>query len=376
MPATVSYQKSVHFQKHSGHLQLFIPGPTEVAPEVLAAFAQPQIGHRTPEFKQLLGDIGAGIQRMLNTQAFVFFAPTSATGMWEGVSKNLVKKRALNLYCGSFGERWHDATVSNGIPGDTFGVELGKGISVDFAREKLKTADYDVLTIVHSETATSALMPIPELVRMVRAEFPEVLVCVDGVSSVAGIPIDFDAWDLDVLLFGYQKCFAMPAGMATAVVSERAMERARSKQHRGYLLDFVLGKKKADQGETISTPNIAAMLALRFQLARMEAEGFENRYARHRAMAETTWRYVEQFWDYDMEPGYRSLTVTSVKNSRGADIGAMLSELKRRGLNVSNGYGPLKGKSFRVGHMGEWGVEDMVALFNEINDVLGLPAFE
>lgn len=377
MPHETTSKKTLHFQNHSGHTQLFIPGPTEVAPDVMEAFATPQIGHRTPEFKELYQAVTDGLRSVLKTDGFVFIAPTAATGMWEGAVRNTVKKGVLNINCGAFSGRWHKVSTDHcGLPGEDWDLGWGGTLDLEELRKRLQSGNFDTVTMVHNETSTSGMYPVEAVARLIRAEFPDVLLLVDAVSSMSGVPIEFDAWGIDVLLAGMQKCFALPAGMAVAAVSTRALERARTIPHRGYLMDFVLGHEKDLAHQTISTPNIAAMFGMRKVLENIAAEGLENRFARHRAMAELTWRYTEAFWDYYIPEGYRSLTVTAIKNSRGVDIAALCATLKERGIGLSNGYGKLKGETFRIGHMGDWGVEDIHLLLNEINDVLGLPAFD
>lgn len=367
-------KRPVRFKKNSGHVQLFIPGPTEVAPDVMEAFATPQIGHRTPEFKDLYNAVRSGLRTVLKTEGFVFIAPTSATGMWEGASRNTVKKGCLNIDCGAFSNRWHKVTTDHcGLPGENMAIGWGGILDVDDVRKKLQTGAFDTVTMVHNETSTSGMYPIKDVAAMIRNEFPDVLILVDAVSSMTGVDIAFDEWGLDVLLAGMQKCFALPAGMAIAAVSERTLERAKTIPHRGYLLDFVLGKEKDEASQTISTPNIAALFGMRKVLENILEEGLENRFQRHADMAELVWKYTAEHWGFYIPEGYRSHTVTAVKNTRKVDIAKLCSDLKGRGIGLSNGYGKIKGETFRIGHMGDWGVEDIRLLLNEINDVLKLP---
>jgi aspartate aminotransferase-like enzyme len=193
------------------------------------------------------------------------------------------------------------------------------------------------------------------------------MILVDSVSGLSGAPLAFDDWDLDVALTSSQKAFALPAGLAFAAVSDRALERAAQIEHRGYYFDFLLLEKYLKRNQTPATPAISLMYALDQQLDDMLAEGMENRYARHRAMRDRTISWAEEH-DFTLfaAKGYESPTVTCLNNDRGIDIGALNQYLRSQGMIISNGYGPLKGKNFRIAHMGDTQMEDLEELLSAI----------
>jgi len=184
------------------------------------------------------------------------------------------------------------------------------------------------------------------------------------------VEIQSAAWGLDVVVTSSQKCFALPPGLAFAAVSDRALERARSISHRGWYFDFLLLERYITQNTTPATPAISLLFALEAQLQRMTAEGLESRFARHARMAARAQAWAaEQFTLFAAE-GFRSKTLTAIHNTRQIDIPALNAHLSAHGMAIANGYGPLKGKTFRIGHMGEIQPADLETLFAHIDEFL------
>ena len=238
----------------------FLPGPTEVHPEVLAAMARPMIGHRGPEMSGLLAEVDPMLRRLFGTKRPVYISTSSATGFMEAAIRNLSRRRVLCLVCGAFSERFHDIAERCGRPADRLDVAWGAPNRPEALREALRDADgrYDLVTVVHSETSTGVLNPITELAG-VTAEFDDVLLAVDGVSSVGGLPIEFDDWGLDFLLTGSQKALALPPGLAFAAASERALERARDVSERSYYFDLLEFERRAADHSTTNTPAVSLL---------------------------------------------------------------------------------------------------------------------
>jgi len=191
---------------------------------------------------------------------------------------------------------------------------------------------------------------------------------VDAVSSLGGAPLDFDARGLDVLFTSAQKCLAVPPGISCAAVSDRALEKARTVPARGLYFDFVDLEKYLLKNQTPATPAISLMWALDAALDRILAEGLEARFARHAGMADRVRSWAQAKFDLFAEEGYRSQTVTCVSNTRAVDVQALNGFLESKGMQISDGYGPLKGKTFRIAHMGEIqlrDVEELLALIDE-----------
>ncbi len=354
------------------HKKLFIPGPTEVRPEILQAMATPMIGHRTTAYADLHKSVEEKLQKLLGTAGRVMLFTSSSTGVMEGAVRNCVAKKALHTLNGEFSRRWLEISKANGLPTDTLEVEPGKAITPELVDAKLAEGGFDTLCLTYNETSTGILSPVPDIAKLVRAKYPDIVILVDAVSCMAGVPVHNDEWGLDVILAGVQKCFALPPGFAVATVSERAMARAKTIPARGYYFDFIENEKYAVKYNTPATPGISFLFALDKQLDDMFAEGLENRYARHLAMAQHTRAWAKKHFAVYGDEKYASPTVTHITNTTGFDFGALNKELGKRGATISDGYGPFKGKTFRIGHMGDLTLADVKWLTGEIDGILGL----
>ena len=352
--------------------KLFIPGPTHVRDEILQAQAVPMIGHRAPEYAELQREVTPKLQKMLYTEQRVFLFASSSTGIMEGAIRQAANKRVLNTVCGAFSKRWHEITAANGIPCDAVEVPMGQATTPEQVDEALSKGDYDALTVVLNETSTGLTNPVPEIAELVRNKYPDVLILVDAVSGMAGIKIPFDEWGIDVCLAGVQKCFALPPGLAVCAVSERAMERSKQVANSGYYFDYWVNDKYYQRGQTPATPAVSLIQALNVQMDAILAEGLENRWARHEAMAQKVRAWAKANFRLYSDERYLSNTVTNVENVREIDVGALNNALGERGAVISNGYGTLKNKCFRIAHMGDLTMQDIEWLLGQIDDILGL----
>ncbi len=352
--------------------KLFIPGPTHVRDEILQAQAVPMIGHRAKEYSDLQAAVTPKVQQLLYTQQRVYLFASSSSGVMEGSVRQASTKRVLNTVCGAFSKRWHEMTKDNGVPCDKLEVPLGQATTVELVDEALSKADYDAITLCHNETATGVMNPVKDIAAMIHAKYPNVLILVDAVSSMAGVKIEFDAWGLDVCLAGVQKCFALPPGLTVCAVSDRARERALQVPNRGHYFAYKEMDKKYDANQTPSTPAISLIQALNKQMDDILAEGLENRWARHIAMANVVRGWAREYFALYGDERYLSNTVTNVANTRGISVADLNKELGKRGAMISNGYGDLKEKAFRIAHMGDLQMSDIRWLLAQINDILGL----
>lgn len=352
--------------------KLFIPGPTHVRDEILQAQTAPMIGHRAKEYSDLQAEVTPKLQQLLYTQQRVYLFASSSSGVMEGSVRQASTRRVLNTVCGAFSKRWHQMTKDNGIPCDKLEVPLGQATTVELVDEALSKADYDAITVCHNETATGVMNPVKEIAAMIHAKYPEVLIVVDAVSSMAGTKIEFDAWGLDVCLAGVQKCFALPPGLTVCAVSDRARERALQVPNPGHYFAYKEMDKKYDTNQTPATPAISLIQALNKQMDDILAEGLENRWARHIAMANVVRDWARKYFALYGDERYLSNTVTNVANTRGISVADLNKELGKRGAMISNGYGELKEKAFRIAHMGDLQMSDIQWLLGQINDILAL----
>lgn len=358
--------------KRSEHVRLFIPGPVEVREEILEAQAEWMIGHRSSEFAALYAQLQPKLQQTFLTQNPVYIYTSSGTGVWESASRCAVRddKKILHLTCGAFSERWAETSQLNGKQVDVIAVEWGQAIKPEQLAEALSHGDYDAVACVMNETSTGVRNPIEDYAKVLE-DYPDTLFLVDVVSAYAGDRVETDAWGIDVCLTSTQKAFALPPGMAFGAVSPAVLERARQIPYRGYYFDVLEIDKHHQKNNTPATPPIALMYAADRQLDDMLAEGLEARFARHQRMAEMTREWVRRAgFEMFSEEGYHSITVSNVANTREIDIAALNAFLRERGMVISNGYGKLKGKAFRIAHMGDTQPEHLEALFEAMDAFL------
>ena len=350
------------------HKRLFIPGPTEVRAENLAALAKPQIGHRGDEFKDLYGRVVARLQLLLETKDPVFLFTCSSTGVWEAAVRNCVRERVLCCMQGAFSDRWLKVAEANGKTAVPLRVEWGKAVTAAMVDSELAKGGYDAITVVHNETSTGVMNRLDEIAEVMR-KHPDVSFLVDAVSSMAATRIPVDEWRIDVCLAGLQKAFALPAGLTVASVSSRALDKAKTIANRGYYFDFLDMQKYHERGQTPATPAIPQIQALDAQLADIAREGPAARFARHDALARIVRDWARRHFAVFSEEGYESPTLTCVANTRSISVAALNKELGKQWAAISNGYGDLKEKTFRIAHMGdtqEWEIRGLLAVLDRI----------
>jgi len=353
------------------HVKLFIPGPVEVSEDTFQAMSQPMIGHRGSGFQDLYAAIQPKLQAVLYTKNPVFISTSSAWGVMEASIRNLVGKKVLNCCCGAFSDKWLDVSKRCGKEAEALKVEWGQPILPEMVEAKLKTGQFDALTLVHNETSTGVMNPVSEIAQVMK-KYPDVMFIVDTVSSMTAVKIDTDALGIDVILAGTQKAWALPPGLAVFAVSERALKKAETIPARGYYFDFLEFKTNNDKNMTPSTPSIPHIYGLKFKLDQFEKEGLENRYARHLKMAQKTrdWAKSRGF-ELFPKAGYESVTLTCVKNNRNIDVAKLQKALKDKyKVLIDGGYGQIKGKSFRLAHMGDETLDTVTQLHVMLDDCL------
>ena len=356
----------------AGHLKLFIPGPTEVLPEVLAEMARPLISHRGAEMAALQREVSQMAGRVMFTAHPILLSTSSATGLMEGGIRNGVERRALSLVCGAFSERWHKIALDCGKQADALSVPWGRANMPDQVDAALSTGKYDVVTMAHNETSTGVMNPLAEIAAVVR-RYPEVAFMVDTVSSLGGLPLKVDELGIDLCLASVQKALALPPGFSLCSVSPKVMERSKRAQGKGFYFDFVRMADKAAQDMPLTTPSVSHMFAMRRQLAHILEEGMERRWARHTLMAERVRAWAKDRFALFADEAHASDTLTCVANSRAVSVADLIAGLRREGMLISNGYGALKEKAFRIAHLGELTITDIDGLLSAIDRLLGQP---
>ena len=299
------------------HDKLFIPGPVEVSAKTLAAFARPMIGHRGEDFKNLYRSIHPPLQILFGTQQPVFLSTSSAWGVMEGSIRNLVGRCVLNCMCGAFSDKWLDVSRRCGKEAEPLQVDWGDHIDHQAIDRQLATGKFDTVTLIHNETSTGVMNPLPEIC-CVLAKYPDVLLIVDAVSSFSAMKIDMDALGIDVLLTGSQKALALPPGFSLFAASAKAFARAEKNRERGYYFDFLEFKKQQSEWMTPSTPSVGHIYALQSKLEDIFAEGLQARFDRHTRTNALVHAWVQRNgFGFFAGEGFRSKTLTCVQNSRG-----------------------------------------------------------
>jgi aspartate aminotransferase-like enzyme len=355
--------------------KFFLPGPTEVRPEILAAQTRPMIGHRGKSMEELVASLAPGLQNVFRTKRPVYISTSSATGMMEAAVRNGARRKVLSLVNGAFSERFHKIAVACGLDADVLEVPLGEGHSPDLVDHALRRADYDAVTVVHSETSTGVLNPIEELAKVTHAR-GDVALLVDSVTGIAGSQVETDAWELDFVLTGSQKALALPPGLAFGVARPSLLERAKAKKDRGIYFDFIEFEKNIVKHQTPNTPAVSLFYALAAQLDAICRETIEARWERHTDMARRTWEWADEMKGRGLDvrvlapQGYRSATVTCLTVPAGQTGSAVTAALKKRGFTIASGYGALKDATIRIGHMGDHTVAELDVLLAELEQVL------
>ena len=346
----------------------FVPGPAWVRPEVLQELSRPMIGHRSDEFRGLFRRINADLKELFATRQTTFVVTASGTGVMQAALENCVKQRVLVTTCGAFSARWYDIAESLGYEVDR--LDAGWGNAVDPARladhlARHHRAHYDAVTITHNETSTGVTNDVAALAAVVRDEAPDALVLVDAVSSLGGIPVEFDSWNLDVCLASVQKAVGLPPGITVTAVSDAAFERAARHPYRGTYFDFVAYRDAAAKDSVPSTPSIPHFFALAAQLEHMlRTEGLQARFDRHRRMRDLTLERTARFARPAGDAAHASPTVTVLAPVLAAET--IRSEMKRQGYALGGGYGEWKESTFRIGHMGDMSLEDLEGMLETL----------
>lgn len=351
--------------------KFFLPGPTDVHPDVLAAQVRPMFGHRSGAMEQLLQKMAPQLQALARTSRTVLIGTASATGFMEMAVRNGVRQRALSIVNGAFSERFAHLVTATGKECVRLDVPLGEAVEPDQLREALKRTPVDAITMAHSETSTGVLQDVAALAKVAR-EFDDVLVLVDAVTSMAGSPVETDAWGFDFTFTGSQKALALPPGLTLGIASQRMLERSKTLPARGLYFDLPSFEQAMSKFQPTNTPALSLFFALDRQLDRIAAEGgIEARWKRHEAMRQTVERWAQaQGIAYLPREGRRSWTVSCLRLPAGKSAKDVVAKLKAQGWTIGSGYGALKDSTIRIGHMGDHSVASLEELLPLVKQAL------
>ena len=352
---------------------LFTPGPTPVRPEVLAELAKPVIHHRERDCREIYERCLARLQDVYRTKNDVLMFTTSGTGAFESAVANLTSAgdRQLVLSAGNFGERWAGMVRAFGADLIHARLEWGETPEPEDLRSALADAgDVKVVYLTHSETSTGVVCDVQALAAV--AKEAGALVVVDAVSSLGAVPLESDLWDIDVVVSGSQKALMCPPGLAFASVSAAALVASANATAPRYVMDWERTRKGQAKLDAPFTPAVSIVRALDVALGLLLDEGLEAAFDRHarlgRACREGAKAMGLELFSPDEE---RSAVVTAIRPPDGVDSTAVVKGLRDRfGMTIANGQGDLKGKIFRIGHIGWFDIFDITSALAAVELVL------
>lgn len=334
---------------------LMIPGPTPIPPSVMAAMSRPIIGHRSDDFAQLYARVEEEIKKVFQTKNDVFILTNTGTGGLETAVANTVNagEKVLALITGNFGERFANIARAYGAEVEEINFGWGRDVDLHLLEDKLASnSGYKAVLATQNETSTGVYNDIEGIGKLVAKT--DALLLVDGVSGVGGIEIKTDEWGIDVLITASQKAFMLPPGLAMLSVSDKAWNVIEQNKSPRFYFSLPAARKSLAQWNTAYTPNVTLFMGLEAALEMMFSEGLENVYARHLLLSRATRAAAKALGLSLLTEDYcASPTVTAINAPLNVDADRLRKVLRTEyGITFAGGQGILKGKIFRIAHMG------------------------
>ena len=333
--------------------RLFTPGPTPVPQDVLLEMAKPITHHRLPVFERSFAKVNEGLKYIFQTRHDVYTLTSSGTGGMEAVVSNLLKRgdRALVVRGGKFGERWGEICEAYGIDFVPLDIEWGKSVDPQRVDEMLEAhPGVRAVFTTQSETSTGALNDIEAIGEVVGNH--DALLVVDAITGVGVHPLKVDEWGVDAAVTGSQKGLMIPPGLAFVSLSDRAWSAVESSDLPKYYLSFAKARKALGKGQNPFTPALTLIMGLELALEKIRSEGLDRLFERHERLAEATRRGVRAL-GLELLAENPSNVLTAVKVPEGIDGKALVDHLRNDlGVLFAGGQGHLKGKIFRIAHIG------------------------
>lgn len=332
---------------------LLTPGPTMVPEEVLKELSVQPIHHRTKQFENILVSMDDKLKKIFGTHNMIMAFPSSGTGMMEAAVANLFNQndKVLAVSIGVFGDRFKEIAENYKIPTDIIRFKWGRQADPIAVIEELKKKKYAGVLITHNETSTGVLNDIEKLAKAIRECSRDILIVVDAVSSLGGVEMQMDEWDLDVVITASQKALMTPPGLAFASVSGRAWEKIKNNDNIRYYWSFEKARDSFPQ--TPYTPPVSLIMAQNKALDIIMREGLENVYIKHKKIKSAVKKAVENLgFEIFADDACASDLITAVKVPDGFDTAQFIKNVEKFGVILSGGQKVLKGKIFRISHMG------------------------
>lgn len=350
---------------------LLAPGPTQVPPEVLLEMARPVFHHRTSEYRKLHEEVLNGLKAVFRTENDVFISSSSGTGAMESAVANIVcpGDKALVVEGGKFGERWTELCEAFGARPVVIEVEWGKAVDPEVIRKHLSD-DPDIAAVYTtlSETSTGVVNDLQSIGAIVKAT-DAILVC-DGISSVGALPMETDAWGVDMLVVGSQKALMMPPGLGFVTVSPKAWARIDFCQSTAYYFDLKRARKSMKTFDNPWTPAVTLIVGLKKALDMINERGIEQIWKDHTRLAEAT-RAAAKALGLELLADPPADCVTAIRLPDGLDGAELVKKLRtERGVTIAGGQAELKGRICRISHMGYAGDFDVIIAISALEMIL------
>jgi len=341
------------------------PGPTPLPAQVREALARDMVAHRGPEFAAVLGACTSGLRWAFQTEHDMVILTASGSGALESLVVNTLSpnEKLLAVSIGYFGDRLISTARAYGVDVVEMRIDDGQAADPEHIATTLgANADIETLFVTHNETSTGVLNPLEDIVRAARQVRPELLVLVDGISSIGSVPVQPEAWGLDVVVAGSQKGWMVPPGLSFVAISRRAWDRQRRATLPRMYFDWALHHKAAKTGSTPWTPAVGLFFALQAALELMRTEGLERIFERHVRLGDyCRGALADLGLALLADSRHASPTVTTAYLPSGTDAKALLKRLHdRHNVVLAGGQGRLDGKIVRIGHLG-WVDENDIA---------------
>ena len=358
--------------------QLMAPGPTPVPSEVLLAMAEPIIHHRTPQYEALFTEVRAALKKLVQTTAEVIPLACSGTGAMEAAVVNTLSAgdRVVVVRAGKFGDRWLDLTKAYGLEAIDLSAPFGHTVDASRLADTLKShPDVKAVLVQHSETSTGVLHDVRSYAAVTRQH--EAILIVDAVSSLGIADLPMDAWKIDLVISGSQKGLMLPPGLGFCALSEKAWRKTKSASLPKFYFNLADELKYVAKNEVRFTPAVSIVVGLRAALRMLEAEGLGNVFKRHDRLARATRAGVEALGLELFAKAAPSPAVTAVAAPKGLDSETIVAAYSKSfNITIAGGQGEMKGKLFRLGHMGyvaEFDVINALAALEQVLAEIGQP---
>jgi aspartate aminotransferase-like enzyme len=356
--------------------RLLTPGPTPLYPPALHAMMASDIHHRTEDFRTAYRSCLSDLKEVMGTANDILMFAASGTGAMDATVSNLFSRGDRVIVCtaGKFGERWAEIAKAYGLEADVLSVPYGQSVSPAEVESALaRHPEAKAVFVQASETSTGAAHDVKSMAAAVRKT--DAIFVIDAITGLGTMPLDIDGWGLDVVIGGSQKAFMIPPGLAFLSISPKAWKLAETATLPHYYFNFKKEKKSGDAGESSWTPSTALILALAEALRYVKQIGMPKLIENAQLLAEATRAAVQKI-GLELFASNPGASVTAVKPPAGMDSGVIVKEFRNRfGAIIANGQGSMKGKIFRIAHLGYFDFADLFAVIAGLEVILNVNGF-